>query len=58
MSVAASVKAAESVSSLVETLCAVATGASFTGVTLIDTIAGVESRLPSFALNVKLSAPL
>ena len=35
-----------------------ATGASFTAVTVSVTVAVFESRLPSFALNVKLSGPL
>ena len=35
-----------------------ATGASLTAVTVIVTVATFESTLPSFALNVKLSAPL
>ena len=30
----------------------------FTAATMIDTVATFESRLPSFALNVKLSGPL
>ena len=33
-------------------------GASLTGVTLMATVAVFESRLPSLALKVKLSAPL
>ena len=40
-------------------LLAVATGASLTGVTVIDTVAkAVESTVPSFTLKVKLSEPL
>ena len=35
-----------------------ATGASFTGSTVIETVATFESLTPSLALNVKLSAPL
>jgi hypothetical protein len=33
-------------------------GASFTAVTVIETVAGVLSSTPSLTLNVKLSAPL
>ena len=46
------------VSSSVVTAWPPATGASLTAVIVIDTVATFESRLPSFALNVKLSAPL
>src|SRR5262249_26975239 len=46
------------VSSFVETLWLAAVGASFTAVTVMDTDAKVESRAPSFTLNVKLSGPL
>ena len=46
------------VSWFVVTLCAVATGASFTGVTVSVTVATFEFSVPSFALNVKLSGPL
>jgi hypothetical protein len=35
-----------------------ATGASFTGITVIDTVATLLSSPPSFALYVKLSGPL
>jgi hypothetical protein len=34
-----------------------ATGPSFAGVTAIETVAAVESVVPSLTLNVKLSAP-
>src|SRR5207247_7612806 len=37
---------------------ALTTGASFTALTVIVTVPTFESRLPSFALKVKLSAPL
>ena len=37
---------------------ALATGASFAGVTVMVTVAMFESSAPSFALNVKLSGPL
>src|SRR5437773_1192606 len=46
------------VSSSVATASFAATGASFTAATVIVTVATFESRLPSFALNVKLSGPL
>jgi hypothetical protein len=46
------------VSSAVVTLWALATGASFTAVTVMLTVATLESEKPSFALNVKLSGPL
>ena len=35
-----------------------ATGASFTPVTVIETVAAVEDNKPSLAVNVKLSGPL
>ncbi len=37
--------------------CAVAVGVSLEPVTVIDTVALAESKLPSLTLNVKLSAP-
>ena len=37
---------------------AMATGASFTGVTVMKTVAGAEFEMPSLARNVKLSLPL
>jgi hypothetical protein len=46
------------VSSAVVTDCAVAAGASFPAVTVMLTVATLESENPSFALNVKLSGPL
>jgi hypothetical protein len=46
------------VSSFVETLWPAAVGASFTAVTVIETVAVFESRAPSLARNVKLSEPL
>ncbi len=46
------------VSSLVLLLESLATGASFTAVTLSVTVFAAESSVPSFALNVKLSLPL
>ena len=46
------------VSSAVVTDCALATGASFTAVTVMLMVAAAESAVPSFALNVKLSGPL
>ena len=49
---------ATAVSSGVVTAWSVAVGASFTGVTVIDTVATFESAVPSFALKVKLSGPL
>ena len=57
MSVATSVICL-AVSSLVETLLFCATGASFTGVTVMLTVATLLSSVPSFVLNVKLSGPL
>jgi hypothetical protein len=45
-------------SSSVVTAWSAATGASFTFVTVIVTVAMFESAVPSLALNVKLSAPL
>src|SRR5437899_10492325 len=45
------------VSWLVVTLCAFATGGSFTAVTVIVTVATFEFSVPSFALKVKLSGP-
>ena len=45
------------VSSAAVTDWASPTGASLIDVTVIDTVAGAESRVPSFAVNVKLSAP-
>src|SRR5207302_9723890 len=56
-SVAASAIAV-AVSWFVVTLCAVATGVSFTGVMVSVTVATFEFSVPSFALNVKLSGPL
>ena len=35
-----------------------ATGASLTAVTVIETVAVAESTVPSFTVKVKLSAPL
>src|SRR5713101_162725 len=46
------------VSSAVATDWLTAIGASFTGVTVMETVAGLLSRLPSLALKVKLSEPL
>ena len=46
------------VSSVALTLPAPATGASLTGVTVIETVAGLESASPSLAVKVKLSDPL
>src|SRR5262245_33673938 len=46
------------VSSLVPADALFATGGSFTGATVMETVAILESRPPSFILNVKLSAPL
>ena len=46
------------VSSGVLTLWAVAVGGSLTGVTVIDTVAGAESEVPLFTLNVNLLKPL
>ena len=46
------------VSSSVVTLCAEAIGASFTALTVIETVAGAESTVPSFTMKVKLSLPL
>ncbi len=45
-------------SSCVDTDWLFATGASFTGDTVIETVAVFESSDPSFALKVKLSGPL
>ena len=46
------------VSSSVVTLWAVATGVSLTALTVIETVAGAESTVPSFTVKVKLSLPL
>jgi hypothetical protein len=46
------------VSSAVVTACELATGASFAAGIVRLTVATLESTLPSFALNVKLSDPL
>jgi hypothetical protein len=46
------------VSSAVVTLCALDTGASLTAVTVIETVAAGDVKLPSLAVNVKLSGPL
>ena len=45
-------------SSGVVTAWSLATGASFTGVTVIDTVATFESAVPSFTSKVKASGPL
>jgi hypothetical protein len=42
----------------VVTDCPFAAGASFTAVTVIETVAAAEVRLPSLVVNVKLSGPL
>ena len=34
------------------------TGASLTGLTVIDTVAGADVRVPSLTVKVKLSGPL
>ncbi len=47
-----------SVSSAPELESAAHVGASLTALTVIDIVAVLESRAPSFALNVKLSGPL
>ena len=39
------------------TSCAMATGASLTGVTVMETGAGAESTVPSLTVKVKLSVP-
>ena len=46
------------VSSSVDTFWLSAVGASFTGSTVMDTVAVLLSSVPSFTLNVKESAPL
>ena len=46
------------VSSSTEIVALLATGASFTGFTVIDTVAVFEFKLPSLARKVKLSLPL
>jgi hypothetical protein len=46
------------VSSFVEPVSSAATGASLTGVTVIEKVAVLLSRLPSLALKLKLSGPL
>ena len=46
------------VSSVTSTDWELATGVSFKGVTVIETIAGAESVVPSFTVNVKLSLPV
>ena len=43
---------------MVDALTAAATGASFTGLTVIVTVAVLLSAVPSFALYVKVSVPL
>ncbi len=45
-------------SSLVDTDCALADGASLTALTVIDTVAAEEVAVPSETVNVKLSDPL
>jgi hypothetical protein len=45
------------VSSAVVTDCAVATGTSFTALTVIDTVAAAESNVPSLTVNVNESVP-
>jgi len=42
----------------VDTDCPFAVGASFTAVTVIDTVPAAEVKLPSLTVNVKLSGPL
>ena len=49
---------ATAVSSLVATDCGLAVGVSLTGVTVIETVAGSLSTVPSFTLNVNESVPL
>ena len=44
-------------SSATVTVWAVATGASFTALTVIETVAAAEPTVPSFTVNVKLSLP-
>ena len=39
-------------------VCGVAVGGSFTGVIVIETVAGTLSWIPLFTLNLKLSEPL
>ena len=41
-----------------DSFCAAATGASFTGFTVIATVTVAESAAPSFTLKVKPSVPL
>ena len=57
-SVPASVIGNAVASGVARPLCGVAVGASFTGLTVIDTVAVLLSEAPSLALYVKLSAPL
>jgi hypothetical protein len=45
-------------SSSVVTVWSAATGASFTALTVIETVATFESAVPSRAVNEKLSSPL
>ena len=45
------------VSSFMLTACAVATGASLTGLTVIETVAAAELTVPSLTVKVKLSGP-
>ena len=45
------------VSSVTSTDWEFAIGASFNAVTLIETVAGAESAVPSFTVKVKLSLP-
>ena len=47
-----------SVSSAVESTSSTATGASLSSLTVIKTVAVLLSTVPSFALKVKISAPL
>src|SRR5205823_8880078 len=49
---------AAAVSSAVVTDCALATGASLTAVTVIDTVAAADVRAASLTVKVKLSGPL
>ena len=45
-------------SSLADTDWSVAVGASLTGVTVMDTVAGADVAVPSEAVKLKVSSPL
>ena len=58
MSAAATLPVFALLSSATVSAPSLATGASFTAVTVMVTVAGAESAVPSLAVKVKLSLPL